>query len=147
MPSQPLPTPKYKYWRQTGVQSKHSCAAWPRTKRLHVFTHGHLPEPVLSIRTCLILSWYTHIRYIRTIIYHLSDGWFAFRLCTIPHISCNFRIYMSSSNLCPAWFPYNFVSYFSGSSRASCLSPCVPIVTSSCHPSRSPLCLGSMSPW
>jgi hypothetical protein len=49
---QPLPTPKYKYWRQTGVQSKYSCAAWPRIKQLHGFTHGHLPEPVLSIRTC-----------------------------------------------------------------------------------------------
>ena len=34
-------------------ESKHSCAAWSRTKQLHVFTHGHLPEPVLSIRTCL----------------------------------------------------------------------------------------------
>jgi hypothetical protein len=49
------PKYKYKYWRQTGVQSKHYCAAWPRTKQLHVFTHGHLPERMLSIHTCLLL--------------------------------------------------------------------------------------------
>ena len=51
-PSPPLSTLKYKYWQQTGGQSTHFCSAWPWTKQLHVFTHGHLPEPVLSIRTC-----------------------------------------------------------------------------------------------
>ena len=51
-----IANPKVQILRQTGVQSKHSCAAWPRTKQLHVFTHGHLPEPVLSIRTCFFTS-------------------------------------------------------------------------------------------
>ena len=38
--------------KSTGVQSTHSCAAWPWTKQSYVFKHGHLPEIVLSISTC-----------------------------------------------------------------------------------------------
>ena len=41
-----------KWTKPTGVQSTHSVAAWPWTKQQHVFTHSHLPEPLLSISTC-----------------------------------------------------------------------------------------------